>query len=138
MNLFFTLVLILFFACNVSAQFQTCISYDQAGNRVQRSYCCTNCLIKSPSFDTYQSDAMEVTELVLAPNPSDGVFRLLGVDSPPESQVIIVRSNGQVLANRTLGDAYFDLSDQPSGVYYLQLHEDRQRIKTIKFEIVKP
>jgi hypothetical protein len=81
---------------------------------------------------------MEVTELVLAPNPSDGVFRLLGVDSPPESQVIIVRSNGQVLANRTLGDAYFDLSDQPSGVYYLQLHEDRQRIKTIKFEIVKP
>ncbi len=64
--------------------------------------------------------------LRIYPNPSNGLFNITGADA--SYNVTVMNSQGQVVYNRKLNAGRIDLTDQPSGVYFIRLVGNDQTI----------
>lgn len=126
---FFLFFLIVIWGCNtLTAQTSICISYDAAGNRIQRKQCCTNCL-EGPTAPELAALAPSVPEerLSITPNPSMGVFTLDGKNIPPTAQVVVMSMTGARVLTRSFDNGQFDVSNLPPGVYVVSLQYDKTR-----------
>lgn len=64
-------------------------------------------------------------EISIYPNPSNGLFNITGVNSA--TRVLITNSHGQVVYSGEINEALkLDLTDQPTGVYFIELTTDEQ------------
>ena len=71
-----------------------------------------------------------VQEVVVYPNPSNGVFNIDGINSAIRMQV--TNAHGQVVAIDEINDHYtLDISGQPTGVYFIRLYSEAG-IKIVK------
>jgi hypothetical protein len=72
-------------------------------------------------------------QIVVYPNPSEGIFNIGGVGSTYELQV--TNSHGQMIAIQKIHDDFtLDISDHPTGIYFIKLisNEGTKLIKVIK------
>ena len=111
------------------AQTSICISYDAAGNRIQRKQCCTNCSLEGPTAPELAALAPSAQEerLSITPNPSMGVFTLDGKNIPPTAQVVVMSMTGARVLSRSFDNGQFDVSNLPPGVYVVSLQYDKTR-----------
>jgi len=71
-----------------------------------------------------------VTDIVLFPNPNDGIFKIQANDDiSKEAKVYIYDSHGVLTYTRNYGDGSFDISDLPTGTYWVLLQDGHQRYK---------
>ncbi|WP_153799694.1 T9SS type A sorting domain-containing protein [Foetidibacter luteolus] len=143
MRRLFTLLAVLCTLQIVSAQSippQTCgilYTYDNAGNRIKQEYYCNN---STPRVATNQNDTLlssKGAELVtsdnssfqvvdaLYPNPTTGVFFLTFSKTLQNAKIYLTDLNGRVV-NQFKGNGTrisFDLSEQPSGVYFVRIED---------------
>jgi Secretion system C-terminal sorting domain len=132
-----TTILLCFAVSGIQAQ-SICFTYDAAGNRTLRTTCLPPIqeLISSQQQTTVPV-ALEPGEVLVYPNPSTGTFTVRTEVYPAEAEAVIFSVNGNVVLRGKLGDGFFDLSAQPSGIYHLQITHPDHRQRTVKLEIVK-
>jgi hypothetical protein len=66
------------------------------------------------------------------PNPSNGVFSIVGAEDIEEEQFTLINSIGQTIVIAGQNDQQLDLSAYPSGVYYLRVASSGQVMKLVK------
>jgi hypothetical protein len=66
------------------------------------------------------------------PNPSNGVFSIVGVEELEDEQFTLINSIGQTLSISVQNDHQLDLSAYPLGVYYLRVASSGQVVRLVK------
>lgn len=89
--------------------------------------------ITSEPLQTYQKTNFVSAEINIYPNPSEGMFRIsFNISYPEKTEVVVLNINGLKLIERTLQTGYdfidFDLSDLPSGIYFIHLRNNSEII----------
>jgi len=95
--------------------------------------------LKQTDFDgksTY-SDIKSISnteELMVLPNPGNGIFYVSGLSDRKENQVIVMDVTGKIIANYITEDAMLqmNLEDHPAGIYYVKVNEEFT-IKVVKW-----
>jgi hypothetical protein len=95
--------------------------------------------LKQTDFDgkaTY-SDIKSISnteELMVLPNPGNGIFYVSGLSDRKENQVIVMDVTGKIIANYITEDAMLqmNLEDHPAGIYYVKVNEEFT-IKIVKW-----
>ena len=123
MTVFIPLLLLLW---QMDAQTAICYGYDAAGNRITRSSSCPLPLVsggeeQSSMYKLSESQMLATGEVLLFPNPTTGVFQLQTTAFLPDTKVSVLDELGRLLSQRQLGDGQFDLSNYPSGTYYIRM-----------------
>jgi hypothetical protein len=65
------------------------------------------------------------------PNPSNGVFSIVGAEDIEDEQFTLINNIGQTIVIAVQNDNQLDLSAYPSGVYYLRIASSGQVVKLI-------
>ena len=143
MRTILTIFLLAFFQ-SVSAQ-MVCYNYDAAGNRIQKgSSVCAGFKGGNPGENkngeenigdrSTESDANEDNVLVqgkIVPNPNKGLFELR-LEKVPEQKAWFELYDiyGSLILRQELmtENTSFDLSDKPTGDYFLLLRIDEQQL----------
>jgi hypothetical protein len=99
-----------------------CYSYDAAGNRTNRYSCPGKTDVLDPTLAQ-----QELSNLVVFPNPTQGVCQLKTEGLPPEANLQLTNLNGAVMWQRALGNGQFDMSVLPPGMYLLSLQYNGQQ-----------
>lgn len=99
------------------------ISYDKNGNR--NSFATTSCLQiwrENPGNIEFKdnNNSMVYNELLVYPNPNNGVFSIEVENDDENAELQIYNSIG-VLINRCGFDKEIDISDYPAGLYLLRM-----------------
>ena len=55
------------------------------------------------------------------PNPSNGIFTIMGIEDTEDETFTLINSIGQTLSINVQNDGQMDMSGYPSGVYYLRV-----------------
>lgn len=71
-------------------------------------------------------DADEDVAIRIYPNPSNGIFNISGADA--SYQVIVTNAQGQIVYNQKLSSDRLDLTNQPTGVYFIKLIGNNQTV----------
>ena len=81
------------------------------------------------------SKELELQDLSIYPNPNDGNFNLkFELPRKGKTSVRVINNKGEIVLERNLGKAEgvneesIELSDQPAGIYYLQILQDKSAI----------
>lgn len=92
------------------------LSYDAAGNRIQRKEICD----ENPPQNRLENPQ---AALLVYPNPHDGRFTVLLTPQPPEAHLVLYDRQGRLILSADLPPEGFkiDLSAHPAGVYYLRV-----------------
>ncbi len=118
-------------------------SHDNAGNQKQRFYCDSpGCPVPNPpagrpapnstnelaGVENQEIDDAIKDKIKISPNPTNGKFiiSLLRDDQVMENQVVIYDTNGALLRKVKISESSskleLDISDKPSGVYFVHVH----------------
>ena len=111
--------------------------YDANGNRILRSLSFSevnengkNSEYESPTISNAE-DFFEHMEIGIYPNPTQDKVNLTVANNPMETPlyVTLVNATGEVIENKrmTIGNELFDLSNQASGIYFLELMVDGEK-----------
>lgn len=110
-------------------------TYDVAGNRTGSEYVVNNTSVMVNIIDSQKVAVAKVNANVLKvdvlyPNPTTGRFTVRLVKSLSNGTAEIVDMGGRVILKSTESGSVliFDLSAQPSGVYFLYLQQEQQKI----------
>jgi 5-hydroxyisourate hydrolase-like protein (transthyretin family) len=71
-------------------------------------------------------NADEDVAIRIYPNPSNGIFNISGADA--SYQVIVTNAQGQIVYNQKLSSDRLDLTNQPTGVYFIKLIGNNQTV----------
>ena len=71
-------------------------------------------------------------EVSIFPNPSNGIFSILGVENTETEAFTLMNSVGQTVAIKVQNDGQVDMSAHPSGVYYMRVVSSGQVLRLIK------
>ncbi len=89
--------------------------------------------LPTSSTNIPDNNAVSTDELVVYPNPNNGIFRLKQVDSPSQnSRIEIYNMKGQVVYERSFNSSEeiyateYNLTHQPAGSYIVKIHLDDQ------------
>ncbi len=78
------------------------------------------------------NDHIQMTEISFFPNPAKDVIHLRGVT---DLEYGLINANGQLVQNGILFDGTLDISNLPSGIYFLKvIVEDKPRVLKISKE----
>ncbi|MCZ2100031.1 MAG: T9SS type A sorting domain-containing protein [Chitinophagales bacterium] len=78
----------------------------------------------------------ELSELIIYPNPSTGVFRFKNQDQYFDNKVDLISMDGKFIEHLLISNDDIDLMHLPSGQYYIVLHAQGFR-KSAKLIISK-
>ena len=105
-------------------------SYDDNGNRISRSL-----MFQKVTLPDLSNTAIQPFSCDLFPNPTPGMFTVQ-IKEPVKTHATLLTINGVILEEKDIADgqATFDLSGQPAGIYFLEIgsSEERQTWKVIK------
>ena len=128
--------------------------YDNAGNRIKR-YKCVGVVAISPPYtlktageqeqmqptadqniagqsapDIMKAEldqpAEDMSEMVVFPNPSPGIFNIRMDGIKPSAQVLLYDSKGSLVMQRSFNDGQFDVNELPNGTYIVLLRNGEQ------------
>jgi hypothetical protein len=139
MKLLLSFLLLASYSITAQSAQSICFTYDAAGNRTTRVSCIEQGLLINNDQQLIQPELIQLEpgQVILFPNPSQGAFQLRSDTYPAKTEIVVYNANAREISRRELGDGYFDLSAQPSGMYFLQLSHTGIRPQTVKVEIVK-
>ncbi len=119
----------------VQAQESISYGYDAAGNRIARVINMTP-LRSAPENTEEKVQSSPLNEILddfkirIYPNPTKGLLavEIAPLPEEPQSDIGIWNSQGQLIIRQkiTLEKMSFDLSDQPSGIYFLKIYLKEQ------------
>ena len=119
------------FCHSVLAQTSICITYDAAGNRINRISCSAG--RGTSTADRTTESETETLSVQLQPNPASDHFTLIAEEAPSEAPVFIFDELGHILLQTRLGNGYFDISAFPAGLYFVRIVSDGKQ-KTLTVE----
>jgi hypothetical protein len=80
-------------------------------------------------------ESIEANELNLYPNPTSGVFTIAGNQNMDARNIRVVNALGQEVKPKMFGANVFSIANQPTGIYFVLITDDENRIKT--YSLVK-
>lgn len=115
-----------------------CFIYDAAGNRTSRAVCASRLLPDDQSNDAVShkiaswsgytetevrsSYTHDLSQAVVYPNPSTGIFMLSGVKEGSDCTLMVLDGTGREMWTHKGVPDQIDLTHLPSGKYYFFMH----------------
>jgi hypothetical protein len=138
---------LIIFIFTISSNAQSCFTYDAAGNRVKRQSCVVaisqqetdhlQALSKVLNTDTRSiKEYDDLSEFVVYPNPTSSSFQLTDQNEWNGASLQVLNLEGKVVHTVSITESLIDVSNLPSGTYFLILVNDKFR-KTAKLFITK-
>jgi hypothetical protein len=109
------------------AQPKVCYSYDNAGNRINRTICLKSIPVQGDSTAVTQPITENLGEMAITlyPNPTKGQLTIKVTNLPDDAKAEIVLSDmtGRLLLKQSAikETTRLDLSSHPSGIYVLKI-----------------
>jgi len=80
-------------------------------------------------------ESIEENELTLYPNPTSGEFTIAGNLNMDANNIRVVNAMGQEVTPKMFGNNDFSIANQPTGIYFVLITDDDNRIRT--YSLVK-
>jgi hypothetical protein len=80
-------------------------------------------------------ESIEANELNVYPNPTSGVFTIAGNQNMDARNIRVVNALGQEVKPKMFGTNVFSIANQPTGIYFVLITDDENRIRT--YSLVK-
>ncbi len=116
--------------------------YDDAGNRIKRYKCLMSANLEKEDFVDWQttdvskeskvdfrdiSKYTDISEMLVFPNPSAGVFEIRKNSIAPKAMVRLYDTSGKLVFKREYNDGVFDISNINNGSYILILDNNGEK-----------
>jgi Secretion system C-terminal sorting domain len=138
-NLLFISILLIF-SNTANAQTPCLIkyTYDDSGNRIKREFVCgqadtiiytpgcTSCpRLAAPSTTQNNNTSATLFDVLIAPNPGTGIFKINVLSESKLFILFITNSNGQSIVQTNFQTNFYnvDLSNYPMGIYYFTVSD---------------